>query len=118
MNALTAPCGLECSGCEAYQATQAGDTAAQRRVVVQWREQFYAPDMPFEAAVCDGCASAGRHGGYTSMCPVRACASQRQTPTCAHCGEYASCPTLSAFLTQAAGLREKLEAIRADLGHS
>ncbi len=118
MNPLTAPCGLDCSTCEAYLATQAGDADARRRVVEQWREQFHAPDMPLEAATCDGCASAGRHGGYTPLCPVRACASQRQVPTCAHCGEYRTCPTLSAFLTQAACLREKLEAIRASLGNS
>lgn len=115
MNPHTAPCGLDCAACEAYQATQAGDAAAQRRVVDQWREQYHAPDMPIEAATCDGCASDGRHGGYTPMCPVRACARQRQMPTCAHCGEYSACSTLSAFLDQAACLREKLEAIRTGL---
>lgn len=119
MHPLTAPCGLDCATCEAYQATQAGDTDAQRRIVTQWREQYHAPDMPDEAASCDGCASAGRHGGYTGACPVRRCARERQAPTCAHCGDYAAgCPTLAAFLSQATCLREKLEAIRNELGRT
>jgi hypothetical protein len=118
MNPLTAPCGLDCATCEAYQATQIGDTAAQRRIIAQWREQFHAPDMPPEAATCDGCSSEGRHGGYTVACPVRRCAQERQSPTCAHCADYAVCPTLAAFLTQAACLREKLEAIRVELGRN
>ena len=115
MNPMTSPCGIDCSTCEAWVATQAGDAAAQRRIIEQWRVQFHSPEMPYEAAVCDGCAGSGRLGGYTSMCPVRACARQRQQPTCAHCPEYATCPTLGSFLEQAPVLREKLEAIRAEL---
>ncbi|MCX6027799.1 MAG: DUF3795 domain-containing protein [Chloroflexi bacterium] len=45
MDRIVAYCGLVCSECPAYIATQADDLAMKERVVAQWRVQFNAPDM-------------------------------------------------------------------------
>lgn len=116
MKPHTAPCGLDCSTCEAYQATQANDQVAKLRIVEKWRVDYNVPDMPVEAATCDGCSSEGRLGGYTCACPVRACSRKREIPTCAHCDDFSTCPTLSGFLCMAPILRPALEAIRTELG--
>lgn len=110
-----APCGINCAECEAWQATQADDGALKLKVLEKWRRE-YSPDVPLEAVSCDGCVTAGcRKGGYTGMCPIRACATGRNQLTCAHCGEYETCQTLAGFLAQAGPLREKLQNIRARL---
>ncbi len=119
MSSMIAFCGLDCAGCPAYVATQANDQDAQQRLLAQWRAQFNAPDMPFEAVICDGCApSAARHGGYCHDCSVRACAIERGVETCAHCDDYASgCEKLESFIAASPEMRSDLEAIRRSLVH-
>lgn len=40
MNQMIAYCGLVCTDCAAYKATQANDQAALEKVAAEWREQF------------------------------------------------------------------------------
>lgn len=113
LSEMIAPCGIDCGACDAWKATQTGDEALKLQVLEQWRKE-YSPDIPLAAIDCDGCRTSGcRKGGYTGMCPLRACATERKQPTCAHCPDYASCGTLAEFLSKAECLREKLEALRA-----
>jgi hypothetical protein len=111
---MFAYCGLDCATCPAYIATQADDQAAKEKIVAEWRIQFNAPEMPVEAATCDGCTASGRHGGYCGTCAVRACGAKRGVVTCAHCPDY-GCEKLEAFLLMAPPARENLEAIRRSL---
>ena len=97
MNPLIAFCGLDCTKCEAYIATQANDVAAQEQLLIKWRQEYNSPDMPIDAVTCDGCTSAGRLGGYCSACPIRACSVSRQMTNCAYCPDYASCEKLAHF---------------------
>jgi hypothetical protein len=48
MEPLIAYCGLTCSHCPAYIATQAGDRAELERVAAMWREEYHAPDITVE----------------------------------------------------------------------
>jgi hypothetical protein len=48
-------------------------------------------------------------------CGIRVCASARGVVTCAHCPDYA-CATVQQFFAFAPVLKEKLEAIRQELG--
>ncbi len=115
MSPMIAFCGLDCAACPAYVATQANDIAAQERILAQWRTEFHAPDMPFEAVICDGCTPAeGRHGGYCHDCGVRACAVERGVENCAHCDDY-GCDKLMAFIGNVPQMRDTLEAIRRSL---
>ncbi len=115
MEKMIAFCGLDCSGCEAYVATQANDQAAKEALLVKWRKE-YSPDMDISAVTCDGCMTLdGRIGGYCAECPVRACSMERGFPNCAHCGDYEGCETLAGFLAMAPQLKESLDAIRSTL---
>ena len=112
MAPMIAYCGLDCSACTAYIATQAGDLDAQERLLAQWRVQFHEPDMPLAAVVCDGCSpAAARQGGYCFACPVRACALGRGLETCGHCPDY-GCETMEELIAGSTEMRSNLEAIR------
>jgi hypothetical protein len=109
-------CGLNCLECDAYQATQAGDTARQGEILAKWRVEFNAPQMPLESVICDGCKTVdGRLGGYCPECPLRACASAKGLPTCAHCDEYETCAHLAGFFTAAPSLKVTLDELRKTL---
>jgi hypothetical protein len=112
MERIVAYCGLVCSECPAYIATQADDLAAKERVAAQWREQFNAPDIDVAAVTCDGCVTVGgRLGGYCPMCEIRACGVGRGVVNCAHCSDY-GCAKLEGFLVNVPAARATLEEIR------
>lgn len=115
MNTIIAYCGLDCTQCPGYIATQADDHAALEQLAAQAREQFNRPDITIESVMCDGCLSAdGRLGGYCIECQVRACGLARGVVNCAHCDDYA-CDQLEAFWNLAPQARASLEDIRAGL---
>jgi hypothetical protein len=110
---IMAYCGINCSGCDAYKATQAQDEAELARVAAIWAKE-YDPTLTAETIRCDGClATDGPLCSYCSECPVRACAIDRGVQSCAYCNDYA-CETLEGFLSHASGLREVLDKMRAD----
>ena len=116
MDEITALCGLMCSECPAYLATQANDPAALERVAEQWREQFNAPEMTADSIVCDGCLghNEGRMSGYGSVCEIRACAMGREVVNCAHCDDY-GCETIVGFFGFVPEAKATLDGIRAQL---
>jgi hypothetical protein len=115
MDTIIAYCGLECTQCPAYVATQAGDHAALERVAAQWRQEFDAPDMTAANIACDGCLTdVGRKCSHCFECEVRACALPRGVATCAHCDAYA-CEILEGFFGFVPEARTTLDGVRADL---
>ena len=111
-NKIIAYCGLTCSECDAYQATQAQDQEALERVAVAWREQF-DPEITAETIRCDGCLSDdGPLCSYCSDCPIRACAREKQVANCAQCPDY-GCDIVEEFLNHAPDMRHVLETMRA-----
>ena len=115
-NKIISYCGITCSECDAYLATQAKDTRELERVAAAWSEA-YKTDIPAAAIMCDGClATEGPLSSYCSECGIRACAIDRGVTSCAHCEDY-GCDTLEGFVSQVSGLRQVLEGMRAaDLG--
>lgn len=109
-------CGLVCTDCPAYIATQADDLEALERVVAQWRVEFHAPNLTVESIRCDGCLdTVGRKMAHCFECEIRACAMGRGLANCAHCPDYA-CETLQGFLGFVPEARTRLDGIRAALG--
>jgi hypothetical protein len=97
MDAIVACCGLVCSDCPAYMATQADDAAALERVAAQWREEYNSPDITVESVICDGCmVESERHCGHWYECDIRACGVERGVANCAHCSDYV-CDRLESF---------------------
>ena len=114
MDRIVAYCGLVCSECPAYVATQANDPDELERVAAGWREQFDSPEITAESILCDGCLrlNGGRLAGYCSICEIRSCALERGVTNCAHCADYA-CGKLAEFFTHAPDARTLLDELRA-----
>ena len=110
MTDLLGNCGLVCSECPAYIATQTDDSALMAKTARQWTKSFHHDFKP-EDIVCDGCTASGRHSGYCAKCPIRACASGRGVETCAECDDY-GCETVLAFLKHAPEAKATLERLR------
>ena len=115
MNQMIAYCGLVCTDCPAYIATQADDGAALEQVAALWREEFNAPGLTAKSVICDGCLGAtGRKFGHCSECEIRACAMERAVDNCAHCGDY-GCDKLVQFFGFVPEARARLDSIHARL---
>ncbi|MGQ9801442.1 MAG: DUF3795 domain-containing protein [Candidatus Saccharicenans sp.] len=116
MAKILAFCGLDCGDCEAYIATQQNDQAGLEETARKWAEQFGATGLGPEMCICDGCSSGGRLStAHAATCAIRVCASKRGVLTCAHCSDY-GCDILQQFFAFAPVLKEKLDAIRKELG--
>lgn len=116
MDQIISYCGLVCSDCPAYAATQAEDWDALERVAAQWREEFDAPNITVESIKCDGCpGTEGRKVGHWYECEMRMCAMDRGLANCGHCADYA-CEKLEGFFGFVPDARTRLDSIRAELG--
>jgi hypothetical protein len=112
---IIAYCGLVCSDCDAYVATQANDLEALERLAQRARTEFGLADATAETTMCDGCLTeSGRQIGYCATCEIRACGMARGVLNCAHCADYA-CDKLESFFAQATEARPMLDEIRASL---
>ena len=115
MEKIIAYCGLICTDCPAYTATQADDRAALEQVAAQWREEYNAPNLTVESVICDGClGSDGRHCSHCAECEIRACGMDRGVVNCAYCADYA-CEKLEGFFGLVPEVRATLDGIRQSL---
>lgn len=115
MKQMIAYCGLLCTECAAYIATQADDRKALEAVAAQWREEFDAPQITVESVICDGCLGAtGRKCSHCLECEMRACAMEKAVANCAHCDDFA-CVKLDQFFGFVPEARSRLDGIRAGL---
>lgn len=114
MEKMIAYCGLVCTECPAYIATQNDDQEALKKVAKQWSKEFNASFAP-EDCICDGClSSTGRLSSYCHECKIRACGVEKKVRNCAHCTEYA-CQELETFFGFAPEAKAMLEGIRRNL---
>lgn len=111
MAKMIAYCGLDCSVCEGYLATQADDDVKRAEVAKEWSARYDADIKP-EHISCDGCRSDGQKSFfYTEICELRKCGSQKGVDNCAGCDEY-PCQKLEAFFELAPQARTALDALR------
>lgn len=107
---MIAYCGLVCSECEAFVATQKNDMDALKRMAEKASQEFGLSLKP-EDSMCDGCIGNGRQIGYCNECAVRLCAIERGVVNCAHCDDY-GCDKLTGFWQHAPKAKAALEEIR------
>jgi hypothetical protein len=102
-------CGLDCSVCPAYIATQANDIEKLTSLAGEWFEG----STDYSIVVCDGCKS-DKLMKWCGECPTRACAAERELENCAYCDDY-GCEKLRKVFEMSAEAKINLERIRATL---
>ena len=115
MERMVAFCGLVCTECAGYLATQANDWAELERLAAKARAEYNAPTATAENIQCDGCLSdTGRKCGYCAECEIRACGVARGVANCGRCPDYA-CEKLTAFFGMVPAARGVLDGVRSAL---
>jgi len=114
MERMVAFCGLVCTDCKAFIATQENDDVKRRDVAEAWSKLFGREIKP-EEINCDGCLSRdGRHIGYCDICEIRKCGVEKGVENCGYCVDY-KCEKLGKFFEQASEAEKKLEEVRQQL---
>lgn len=87
MGKMVAYCGLVCSICPAFLATQSDDDAARKKTAAYYAKK-YGFNLKPEEINCDGCkAETGRLIGYCQSCEIRKCNRAKGMDNCAVCNE-------------------------------
>lgn len=114
MKKMIAYCGIICSGCPAFLATQKDDDNEKKKVAEMWSKQFNAEFKP-EDINCDGCLlESGRLFNYCRVCEIRKCGQEKGVKNCAYCDDYV-CETLNKFIDNVPEAKTTLEEIRKTL---
>jgi hypothetical protein len=107
MEEMVAFCGIVCTECPTYQATQKNDNKARAKIAKDWSKR-YKHDFRTEDINCDGCLAVGkRQVGYCMACEIRKCGSDKKVVNCGYCVEY-PCDKLSNFQTLVPAARPDL----------
>ena len=111
MDKMIAYCGLTCTECPAFLATQKDDDNERKKIAEQWSKEFDSEIKP-EDINCDGCMSTSdRHIGHWDECEIRKCAQERNVKNCAYCDDYI-CDILKNSLDRDPNAKHNLEEIR------
>lgn len=108
---MIAYCGIDCSKCIGYIATQSGSKEKIAEAARTWSAEFKADIKP-EHVICDGCKANARMSFHCStLCAIRKCAVKKNLSTCAECGEF-PCKDISALLEAAPDAKKTMEKLR------
>ncbi len=81
-------CGVNCTQCSAYIATQTDDNAKREEIAREWTAKYNTP-FSAEQINCDGCQANGRANDWTAkICPTRKCCRDKGIENCAACDQY------------------------------
>jgi len=87
MAKMIAYCGLVCSKCPTFIATQNDDDDAREKTVALYAQKF-GLILQKEEINCDGCLSVeGRQIGYCQVCLIRQCCLGKGLEHCVVCPE-------------------------------
>ena len=96
MQEMIAYCGLVCSSCPTFIATQNDDDLAREKTATILSEKYGLNFKP-EEINCDGClSSGGKLIGYCNTCEVRKCGIVKSVENCSVC-EDQPCDKLIKF---------------------
>jgi len=103
-------CGLTCTACDAYKATQNNDDKLRQSVAEKWTKEY---NHPFKADQinCDGCTGSGKLVGYCSVCPIRKCGVEKDVKNCGWCNDY-PCSGLDELFKARPDAKKTLDAIK------
>ena len=96
MKEMIAYCGLVCTSCPQFIATQNDDDMAREKAAKRLSEKF-GIDLKPEEINCDGClCSGGRRLSFCSACEIRECGITKSVKNCSTCDEQ-PCNKLKKF---------------------
>jgi hypothetical protein len=99
MEKIIAYCGIICSECPTFIATQKNNDEERKKVAELWSKQ-YGREFKIEDINCDGCLTKGpRVLNYCNICEIRKCGREKNVENCAYCEDYA-CEKLSKFFDE------------------
>ena len=99
MSRMIAYCGLVCSDCPTFVATQNDDDAARAQTAAFYSEKF-GFDLKPEEINCDGCKSdAGKLIGYCRSCDIRRCCLAEKVWTTAQFAVISPVKASSSFIS-------------------
>jgi hypothetical protein len=108
---MIAFCGLTCTECPAFIATQKNDNEERKKVAEMWSKEFKRDIKP-EDINCDGCLiDSNNLFSYCKVCEIRKCGKEKRVENCADCDEYA-CEKLTDFFKMAPQSKTALDEIR------
>jgi hypothetical protein len=93
---MIASCGLVCSRCPTFIATQNNDDEARKKTAALYAEKF-GLQLTMQDINCDGCLSTGgKLIGYCQVCEIRKCCASKGLAHCAACADQ-PCENLKRF---------------------
>ena len=121
-------CGLDCSSCEAFIATEKNDDELRRKTAREWTEKYNERGDPLvkpEEINCRGCLSDGpaspdsaswaSQGGplyaHCFQCEIRKCGLEKGIKNCGECREY-RCKKLANRQETMPGAKENCDAVK------
>jgi hypothetical protein len=88
MEKMIAYCGLVCTDCDAYKATQNHDDNLRKEVAEKWTREYNHP-FKVEDINCAGCvAVSGPYIGHCDICEIRKCGQEKGVKNCGWCDAY------------------------------
>lgn len=97
---MIAPCGLNCSKCDARIATLNNDDALRAKTAKLWCEWNHTDEIKPEHINCLGCRGEGVKTYFcTELCEVRRCTQSKGYETCGECLEKQICSKLAPFIS-------------------
>lgn len=115
MSRVIAYCGLVCTDCPTYLATQANDDNARGKTVELYAKKF-GLQLKLEDINCDGCHSeGGRLIGYCQSCEIRKCCRAKALENCAFCEEQ-PCENLNTFHKFSPDAKACFDALMKEIG--
>ncbi len=110
MSKMIAYCGLHCTKCPTFLATQANDDIARAETADMYAKKF-GFNMKPEDINCDGCLNKnGKLIGYCQSCDIRECAMSRGIDNCASCDDQ-PCEKLIKFHSFSPEAKNSFEAL-------
>ncbi len=108
---MIAYCGLDCSKCDGYLATQSENDEELKKVANKW-SKLYRADVKPEYVVCDGCRVGKRQSFYcTNLCKIRKCCIEKEYNSCIECIDFA-CKDLQFVLDNAPEAKDNLKKLK------
>ena len=115
MDTIISYCGIICTGCPLFIATQKDDNDERKKVVEELAKEYKMNNIKPEDINCDGCLSkSGRIFKHCAICEIRNCGIEKEIENCAYCEDYA-CDKLSQFHEKNQKPKKTLDDIRENI---